>query len=73
VEASDIPLLASAADGSRYRLRVIWTGRSANQGKAGTGAYILKSVIRDASNPETAARSPMQEKLLRFGFMRQGS
>ena len=72
VEASDIPLLAGAADGSRYRLRIIWTGRTRDQEKAGTGAYILKSVIRDASNPQTAAQSPMQEKLLRFGFIRQG-
>jgi hypothetical protein len=71
VDAADIPLLANAADGSRYRLRIIWTGRCANQAKAGTGAYILKTVIRDASNPSTAAQSPIQRKLIVFGFHRQ--
>jgi hypothetical protein len=70
VEAADIPLLAKAADGSRYRLRVIWTGRCLNQGKAGTGAYILKSSLRDAGHPATVA--PLQEKLIVFGFVRQG-
>ena len=72
VEAADIPLLANAADGSRYRLRVIWTGRCVNLAKAGTGAYILKTVLRDASNPTTAAQSPLQKKLIVFGFQRQG-
>jgi hypothetical protein len=72
VEAADMPLLAHSADGSRFRLRVIWTGRCANLGKAGTGAYVLKSVLRDASNPATAAQAPMQEKLIVFGFLRQG-
>jgi hypothetical protein len=72
VEAADIPLLANAADGSRYRLRVIWTGRCVNLAKAGTGAYILKTVLRDASNPKTAAQSPFQKKLIVFGFQRQG-
>jgi hypothetical protein len=72
VEAADIPLLANAADGKRYRLRIIWTGRYGTQGKAGTGAYILKSVIRDAGNPQTAAQSPFQKKLIVFGFARQG-
>ncbi len=72
VAAADIPLLANSADGSRYRLRVIWTGRCENLAKAGTGAYILKSVLRDASNPKTAAQSPFQKKLIVFGFQRQG-
>jgi hypothetical protein len=72
VEASDIPLLAPAADGMRYRLRVIWTGRYGKQGFAGTGAYILKSVIRDSGNPKTAAQAPFQKKLIVFGFARQG-
>jgi hypothetical protein len=72
VEAADIPLLAAAADGSRYRLRVIWTGRSGIQGRAGTGAYILRSLIRNAGTPQTAAQVPLQKKLIVFGFARQG-
>jgi hypothetical protein len=72
VEAADIPLLAPAADGSRYRLRVIWTGHGGKLGRAGTGAYILKSVIRNAGTPTTAAQSPLQKKLIVFGFARQG-
>lgn len=71
VEAADIPLLANAADGKRYNLRVIWTGRFEKQGMAGTGAYILRSVIRDAGNPKTAAQAPLQKKLIVFGFARQ--
>jgi len=73
VEAADIPLLASAADGMRYRLRIIWTGRCQNQERAGTGAYILKTTIRNSENPKTAAQSPLQKKLIVFGYERHGS
>jgi hypothetical protein len=73
VDAADIPLLASAADGMRYRLRIIWTGRCQNQERAGTGAYILKTTIRNSENPKTAAQSPLQKKLIVFGYERHGS
>lgn len=72
VGTADLPLLAPAADPTHYRLRVIWTGRCANQGKAGTGAYILKSSIRNAADPKTSAQAPFQNKLIVFGFERQG-
>lgn len=72
VEASDIPLLAPTADGTHYRMRIIWTGRCANEGKAGTGAYILKSTVRNTGTPQAAAHAPLQDKLIVFGFVRQG-
>jgi len=72
VDAADIPLLAPSADGTRYRLRVIWTGRCNNQEKAGTGAYILRSMIRNSEDPATVAQSPLQKKLIVFGFVRPG-
>jgi hypothetical protein len=72
VDAADIPLLAPAADGTRYRLRVIWTGRCNNREKAGTGAYILRSMIRNSEDPATAAQSPLQKKLIVFGYVRPG-
>jgi hypothetical protein len=72
VEATDIPLLEASAEPGHYHLRIIWTGRCANGGRAGTGAYILKSAIRNSSDPKLDAQAPLQKKLIVFGFERQG-
>jgi hypothetical protein len=71
VEPADLPLLEVLPGGSRYRMRIIWTGHCEKGGKAGTGAYILKSSIRNAGAPG-AAPAPPQNRILVFGFERPG-
>ena len=56
--------------GMKYTVRVVWTGLSDKGGKAGTGAYILQSVLTSAKDPRTGAPEGHQTKRVTFGLLR---
>ena len=46
ITESDLRLLTPIQGGTKYLARVVWTGRTAQGRKAGTGAYVLSAQVR---------------------------
>src|SRR5690606_17278303 len=57
IAESDLPLLdrttvtTAAGERARYVQRIVWSGRSGNGRRAGTGAYILNARLRYPADP----------------------
>lgn len=76
VEESDLPLLQmkvvnDAAGGHvEYLQRIVWTGRSRNGERVGTGAYILNAEIRYPADPAMNRGASTRSFLKKFGYLR---
>lgn len=70
IEDSDLELLTPIANGTLYLARVIWTGRTARETKAGTGAYVLQAVTKTQRNLRTGAPAANSSHRIRFGLLR---
>ena len=72
IEAEDLPLLEKSGGlgGVKYRARVVWTGRTASGGKAGTGAYILAALLIPDADGKTGVRPEAQSRKITFGLLR---
>jgi fibro-slime domain-containing protein len=72
IEKEDLPLLekTNGASGILYRVRVVWTGRTATGGKAGTGAYILTAILRPDRDLKTGAQPVVETRKITFGLLR---
>jgi hypothetical protein len=76
VTESDLLLLDSeavktgAGDGIRYLQRIIWSGRSHDGQRAGTGAYILNAELRYPANAAKNTAASSESFFRRFGHMR---
>jgi hypothetical protein len=69
--AEDLARMEAASDGSRRVARVVWTGRTTDLGRAGSGAYILSASVRNLGRSEEGIELPPQESLHRFGLLRE--
>ncbi|MDB5048790.1 MAG: fibro-slime family protein [Fibrobacteres bacterium] len=72
IEADDLPRLGKTGGiaGVKYQARVVWTGRTADGGKAGTGAYILTAVLRTDTDLKTGAQPKTETRKTVFGLLR---
>jgi hypothetical protein len=71
-ELEDLKKMSSKNDasGMKYVARVIWTGRTAQGRKAGTGAYILQATLTTDKDPRTGAPQSTEKKRVTFGLLR---
>ncbi|MDB5048738.1 MAG: hypothetical protein JWO30_1809 [Fibrobacteres bacterium] len=70
ITEEDIPGLTPIHNGTGYLARVVWTGRTADGAKAGTGAYVLISTVRTQKNLKTGAPPATDTNRIRFGMLR---
>ncbi|MEO7427251.1 MAG: hypothetical protein ABI036_18835 [Fibrobacteria bacterium] len=76
VSESDLPLLESktvetgAGDRIRYLQRIIWSGRSQDGQRAGTGAYILNADLRYPADPAINIAASSETFFRKFGHVR---
>ena len=61
---------AQRSNGSKYIVRVVWTGHAVNHSKAGTGAYILQAVLTSEKDSRSGAAAATTIKRIRFGLLR---
>ncbi|MDB5105237.1 MAG: S-layer protein [Fibrobacteres bacterium] len=71
-DENDLKLMerSNGASGVKYVARVIWTGQTTKGGKAGTGAYILQSVLNTDKDTRTGAPPASTKKRVVFGMLR---
>jgi hypothetical protein len=71
-DAKDLQLMSKTNDASgiKYVARVVWTGRTQQGVKAGTGAYILQSVMTTEKDTRTGAPPSSEKKRVVFGLLR---
>jgi fibro-slime domain-containing protein len=70
ITEADLPLLTPIHNGTAYMARIVWTGRTSDGLKAGTGAYILVSTIKTEKNFKTGAPPATETNRIRFGLLR---
>lgn len=70
ITAQDIPSLTPIRNGTAYLARIVWTGRTADGHKAGTGAYVLISTVKTQKNLKTGAPPATETNKIRFGLLR---
>ena len=70
ITESDLSLLESLNEGARYHARIVWTGKTSKEDRAGNGAYILVAKLEIAKDLKTGAPVSHQSKKILFGFMR---
>jgi hypothetical protein len=71
VTQNDFQNLQQIAGGSKYLMRVVWTGRSAQGTQAATGAYVLVANLDVARDTRTGAPASKQIKRVLFGQLRK--
>lgn len=71
-DAKDLQSMSKTNDASgvKYVARVVWTGRTTQGGKAGTGAYILQSLLTTDKDDRTGAPPSAEKKRVVFGLLR---
>jgi fibro-slime domain-containing protein len=72
IEAGDLALLEKGGGpgGVRYRVRIVWNGRSAAGAVAGTGAFVLLAEARGDRDARTGAPETARTWKIRFGSLR---
>jgi hypothetical protein len=60
----------NGSSGIKYVARIVWTGHTSKQGKAGTGAYILQATMTTDQDPKTGAPPLTEVKRIVFGLLR---
>ena len=70
INPADLTLLEFNPKTGNYLARLVWLGRSAQGTTAGTGAYVLRSVLKILDENPEAAPVSVKTTLLRFGVLR---
>lgn len=70
---SDLRLLTPVQGGTKYVARIVWTGRTSDGRKAGTGAYVLSAVVRSDKDMKSGAPASVGTRQIRFGMLRTQS
>ncbi len=70
ITPEDLPMLKPIHNGTAYLARIVWTGRTGQGGKAGTGAYVLSSWVKTEKNFKTGALPAIVTNRIRFGLLR---
>lgn len=71
IEAKDLESLKKDRAGKNYELPVVWTGKSKNGLKAGTGAYIVMATFLVDTDPRTGALAYKSTDKKIFGLIRK--
>jgi hypothetical protein len=69
IEEADLVRLETVA--GKKKARIIWSGYTGKGRKAGTGAYILQSMLHTDMDKRTGAPASVQVKRVIFGLLRQ--
>ncbi|MDB5105235.1 MAG: hypothetical protein JWP91_2924 [Fibrobacteres bacterium] len=72
VTTADLPKLLKKNDASgvKYVARIVWTGQTEKGSKAGTGAYILQTILTGSKDPKSGAAPGKDTKRVTFGLLR---
>ncbi len=70
ITASDLPKLEILNESGKYHARIVWTGKTAKEDRAGNGSYILLAKLDMAKDLKAGAPVLRQSKKILFGYLR---
>lgn len=73
IRDADLKSLTPIQGGTKYMARVVWTGRTVQGRKAGTGAYVLSAQVKTEKDLKTGAPASVGTRKIRFGMLRAQS